>query len=73
MSNRIAIQFSITIYQVELDNKKNNELLVTGQILAPFLLPGIITLLALVYLLVFMIRMYSSKMSRYKDNTSSYR
>ena len=46
---------------------------VAGQILAPFLVPGLITFLALCYLLIFLGQMYNTKRDKFLGNQSSYR
>ena len=56
-----------------LKDKTNESMSVAGQILAPFLVPGTITFLALFYLLAFLLRVYNRKMSKLRSNDSSYR
>ena len=56
-----------------LREKDNESMSVAGQILAPFLVPGILTFLALIYLLTFLLRVYNRKMSKLRNNDSSYR
>ena len=63
----------MNISQVLLKDKTNESMSVAGQILAPFLVPGALTFLALFYLLTFLMRAYNRKMSKLRSNDSSYR
>ncbi|KAL5267433.1 hypothetical protein ACHWQZ_G004464 [Mnemiopsis leidyi] len=64
---------SAALCMVLLKDKTNESMSVAGQILAPFLVPGALTFLALFYLLTFLLRVYNRKMSKLRSNDSSYR
>ncbi|XP_063685973.1 uncharacterized protein LOC134819765 [Bolinopsis microptera] len=64
---------SSALCMVMLREKDNESMSVAGQILAPFLVPGILTFLALIYLLIFLLRVYNRKMTKLRNNDSSYR
>jgi len=73
-STQGVIYSNITgLCQISITSDSGGVLPILGQVLAPFLLPGLVSLLALIYLLIFMFRMYRQKMHNLNENNSSYR